>query len=146
MAVRAPQAGGNRRIHMQVTNRSHARRRENWLNPFRRHSGRTPGSTGAGKVMTEERLKELRKLASREMQDALAEVDRLRAELKAREEAIDAAKTALTNLRSYEAVEGRPDGEKLLVGLAYDSVWGPCADPEYEMYELAETIANWLHD
>ena len=53
---------------------------------------------------------------------------------------------ALKRLRRYEAVQGRCDSsdDKDLVGLALGSQWGPCYDPKYEPYELAEDIATWL--
>jgi hypothetical protein len=53
---------------------------------------------------------------------------------------------AIRSIRQYEAVEGRPDGEKVLVGLANGSTWGPSSDPNYEPYELAEAVATWLHE
>lgn len=62
-----------------------------------------------------------------------AENARLRAELQA--------------IARYVAVEGRPDGESLRVGLAYDcSIWGPHTDPEYGAMELAEAVERWLKE
>ena len=61
-------------------------------------------------------------------------------------ERIEKLQNAFRSLRKYEACEGRPDGDKVLVGLASSSVWGPTEDPEYEPYELAEAVAAWLHE
>ena len=76
----------------------------------------------------------------REQLDVYAE--RLKEEF----ERIEKLRNAFRSLREYEACEGRPDGNKVLVGLARGSVWGPVSDPEYEPYELAEAVAAWLHE
>lgn len=57
----------------------------------------------------------------------------------------DEVRSSLQSLRRYVAAEGLPDGDKLLVGLVSGSIWGPCADPTYNMYELAESVEKWLH-
>ena len=66
------------------------------------------------------------------------------AELRKRVEGLE---SSLKNMRRYSAVQGRLDDGEELAGLAYDgSIWGPCADPKYEMYELAESVEKWLHE
>jgi len=60
---------------------------------------------------------------------------------------VEALEGSLKSMRRYSAVQGRLDDGEELAGLAYDgSIWGPCADPKYEMYELAESVEKWLHE
>ena len=76
--------------------------------------------------------------------DAIEALTAENAELRKRVEDLEGS---FKNMRRYSAVQGRLDDGEELVGLAYyGSIWGPCADPKYEMYELAESVEKWLHE
>lgn len=76
--------------------------------------------------------------------DAIDALTAENAELRKRVEDLEGS---FKNMRRYSAVQGRLDDGEELVGLAYyGSIWGPCADPKYEMYELAESVEKWLHE
>ena len=58
------------------------------------------------------------------------------------------ARAALQNLAEYQAVEGRNEDGKPLVGLSYhgSDIWGPCYDPTYEPYELCMEFEKWIKE
>lgn len=61
---------------------------------------------------------------------------------------VSSARSIFMTLRRYRAVQGNLcESANELVGLAYDgSIWGPTANPKYEMFELAEAFEKWLKD
>lgn len=73
-------------------------------------------------------------------------VGRLFAQRNALERRVASARSIFKTLRRYQAVESR-EGDGVHVGLAYDgSIYGPSANPRYEMFELAEAVEKWLKD
>lgn len=81
------------------------------------------------------------------IQSLLASDAEREAEILRLERVIEELVNRIAALKRYVAVEGRPDGDTVLVGLAYDShIWGPSANSKYEMFELAESVEKWLHE
>lgn len=75
------------------------------------------------------------------------ELARLRAELERVKADSARMQSVLKTMKEYEAAQGPADDGVTFIGLAHAGVgFGPAIGPHYDPYELAEKIAEWLHD